>query len=227
MLTHCPSCKKPLQLTDEQIARLEQALAQLAPGKLLTIKCPMCRNAISLDKTEKTPPDQSNPVQQPPPPKLEWLTMGLFQNMDKVEDVPKALLLHQDNGQRKGIGESLESVGYQVVMVNSMADAIESLRFINFSCIVFQANLEGPLEQSSFHAYMRRMPMEQRRYIFYILIGDQFHTLYDLEALAHSTNLTVNSGDLQHLDVVLRKSIPAYEELFGPMLEERGTYGKH
>ena len=73
---------------------------------------------------------------------------------------------------------------------------------------------------------MCNLPMERRRYIFYIIIGDNFHTLYDLEALAYSANLTVNSSDLQHLDIVLRKSIPAYEELFGPFLEELNAYGK-
>jgi hypothetical protein len=68
--------------------------------------------------------------------------------------------------------------------------------------------------------------MDRRRYIFYILIGDTFHTLYNLEALASSANLTVNTVDLPHLDIVLRKSIPAYEELFGPFLEELSAYGK-
>jgi hypothetical protein len=107
-----------------------------------------------------------------------------------------------------------------------VADAMEGIRLVNFFCIVLQAELEGSLERSSFHAYMRNLPMAQRRSIFYILIGDQFHTLYNLEALVHSANLTVNSGDLRHLDVVLRTSTPAYEELFGLMLEERTAYGK-
>ena len=86
--------------------------------------------------------------------------------------------------------------------------------------------MDGTLEQSTFHAYMRSLTMERRRYIFYILIGNDFHTLYNLEALAYSANLTVNSSDLSHLDIVLRKSIPDYEELFGPFLEELNAYGK-
>jgi hypothetical protein len=68
--------------------------------------------------------------------------------------------------------------------------------------------------------------MERRRYIFYILLGDRFHTLYDLEAMANSANLTVSTADLKHLDIVLRKAIPSYEELFGPLFEELGAYGK-
>ncbi len=226
MLTHCPFCQKSLELTNEQNSRLEQALSQLLPGKILTMKCPLCRSAITLDKTGFPPQNPANQVLPPPPPSLDWLKSGLYQGEDKVEDVPMALVLHHPDEQRKHIGEALETVGYQVFMADTIVDAMERMRFVNFSCVALQANLEGTIEQSTFHIYMRNLPMERRRYIFYILIGDNFHTLYDLEALACSANLTVNSSDLRHLDIVLRKSIPAYEELFGPFLEELNAYGK-
>lgn len=226
MLTHCPSCQKSLELTDELNSRLEQALSQLLPGKMLTMKCPLCRSAITLDKTGFPPQNSANQVPPPPPPSLEWLKSGLYQGEEKVEDVPMALVLHQPDEQRKHIGMALEAVGYQVFMADTVVDAMERMRFVNFSCVALQANLEGTLEQSTFHTYMRNLPMERRRYIFYILIGDNFHTLYDLEALAYSANLTVNSPDLRHLDIILRKSIPAYEELFGPFLEELNAYGR-
>ncbi len=226
MLTHCPFCQKSLELTNEQNSRLEQALSQLLPGKILTMKCPLCRSAITLDKTGFPPQSPANQVLPPPPPSLDWLKSGIYQGEDKVEDVPMALVLHQPDEQRKHIGEALETVGYQVFMADTVVDAMERMRFVNFSCVALQANLEETLEQSTFHIYMRNLPMERRRYIFYILIGDNFHTLYDLEALACSANLTVNSSDLRHLDIVLRKSIPAYEELFGPFLEELNAYGK-
>ena len=226
MLTHCPFCQKSLELTNEQNSRLELALSQLLPGKILTMKCPLCRSAITLNKTGFPPQNPANQVTPPPPPNLDWLKSGLYQGEDKVEDVPMALVLHHPDEQRKHIGEALETVGYQVFMADTIVDAMERMRFVNFSCVALQANLEGTIEQSTFHIYMRNLPMERRRYIFYILIGDNFHTLYDLEALACSANLTVNSSDLRHLDIVLRKSIPAYEELFGPFLEELNAYGK-
>jgi hypothetical protein len=226
MLTHCPFCQKSLELTTEQNARLEQALSQLLPGKMLTMKCPLCRNSITLDKTGLSPHPPANQVLPPPPPSLDWLKSGIYQGEEKVEDVPMALVLHQPDEQRKNIGEALEAVGYQVFMADTVGNAMERMRFVNFSCVALQANLEGSLEQATFHTHMRNLPMDRRRYIFYILIGDNFHTLYDLEALTYSANLTVNSSDLRHLNIVLRKSIPAYEELFGPFLEELNAYGK-
>jgi hypothetical protein len=226
MLTQCPFCQQPLRFSDEQSSRLEQALVQLAPGKLLNLKCPLCRETIGLDKSGLPPQAPVPRVVPPPPPTLDWLHTGLYQGEEKVEDVPMALVLHQSGEQRQRVGEALEAVGYQVFMSETTADALERMRFVNFSCIVFHVDMEGGVGHSTFHAHMRRLSMDRRRYIFYILIGSAFRTLYDLEALACSANLTVNTGDLRHLDVILRKAIPSYEELFGGFLEELEAHGK-
>ncbi|ADW16234.1 hypothetical protein Despr_0040 [Desulfobulbus propionicus DSM 2032] len=226
MLTQCPNCQQSLHFTDEQISRLEQALSQLVSGKLLTMKCPLCREAIALDKSGMPPQAPGKRVQPPQPPNLDWLQTGLFQGEEKVEDVPMALVLHPPGEQRTRIGEALEAVGYQVFPADTVTDALERMRFANFSCVVFDPKMEGGLHQASFHTFMRHLSMDRRRYIFYILIGATLHTLYNLEALAYSANLTVNTADLPHLDIILRKAIPAYEELFGPFLEELNAYGK-
>ena len=226
MLTHCPFCQQPLRFSDEQMSRLQQALAQLGPGKALNLKCPHCRETIALDKTGLPPQKAKACIVPPPPPPLDWLHTGVYQGEEKVEDVPMALVLAQPDGQRQQIGEALEAVGYQVFMAESANDALERMRFVNFSCIVFHVDMEGGVDRSAFHAHMRSLPMERRRYIFYILLSESLHTLYDLEALARSANLTVNSRDLGHLDVILRKAIPAYEELFGAFLEELEAYGR-
>jgi len=226
MLTHCPFCQQPLPFNDEQISRLEQALGQLAPGKLLNLKCPLCRETIGLDKSGLPPHTPLPEVTPPPPPPLDWLQTGLYRGEEKVEDVPMALVLHRADEQRRQIGEALESVGYQVFMAESTVNALERMRFVNFSCVVFHADMEGGVANSAFHAHMCALPMERRRYIFYILLGNSLHTLYDLEALARSANLTVNTRDLGHLDIILRKAIPAYEELFGAFLEELEASGR-
>jgi hypothetical protein len=67
---------------------------------------------------------------------------------------------------------------------------------------------------------MCAMNMARRRYIFYVLIGPEFKTFYNIQALAESANLVVNEKDTPYFGVILRKSIPDYEELFGPYMEE-------
>jgi len=68
--------------------------------------------------------------------------------------------------------------------------------------------------------------MRQRRYIFYILVGPEFHSLYGLEALSNSANLVVNERDVEHFKNIYKRAKAEYEELFGPLigaLQEAGT----
>ena len=225
MITNCPQCRQTLRFSEAQRAQILQAQEKLVSGKTLTIKCPLCQAAIKMDASVQGPVSDGA-LQPPEPPDLDWLETGRFEGEEKVEDVPMALVLFAASPQRDSVVESMKSVGYQVVVVDTAEDAIERMQFVRFSCVALHSELGGGISDSVFHEYMRKMPMERRRYIFYILIGPQLYTLYDLEALSFSANLVVGEKDLKYFDVILRKTIPAYEELFGPMLEELSNYGK-
>ena len=163
----------------------------------------------------------------PPPPPLDWLSGGEVTDTGKVEDVPMALVLYPAGANRDSIAETLKALGYQLVCTDNQKEAQERMRFVRFACIVYQADMHGSLDASSFHASMCAMSMEHRRHIFYILTSDNLRTLYDLEALAVSANLTVHSKDRPKLHIVLRKAFQAHEELFGPLLEELGIHSKN
>jgi hypothetical protein len=125
------------------------------------------------------------------------------------------------------VRDAIEAVGYQVVRAANVQEAQERMRFVNYACIVLHSHFEGPsLETSVFHKYIREMTMSRRRYLFYILIGPEFNTLFNLQALAFSANLVVNEKDLLHLGIALRKAIPVYEELFGAYMEELTSAGR-
>ena len=64
----------------------------------------------------------------------------------------------------------------------------------------------------------------RRRLIYYVLIGAELRTCYDMEALALSANAVVNERDLPYLEVILKRGFLDYEKLFGPMLEVLGEY---
>ncbi|NOX80102.1 MAG: hypothetical protein GXP57_03265 [Deltaproteobacteria bacterium] len=227
MITSCPHCRKKLKLDKAQQARLQQTLNELAPGKRLTIKCPNCKQPIRVAANGTSEANGATAVQPPAPPDIEWLRKERFPDEEKIEDVPMALLLYPENSGRDAVREAVEQVGYQVFVAKTVKEARDRMRFVNFACVTLHSRFEGEsLEDSSFHAYMRDMAMQRRRYIFYILIGPEFHTLYNLQALASSANLVVNERDVKHLDVVLRKAIPSFEELFSPLLEKMGVFGK-
>ncbi|MCK5340823.1 MAG: hypothetical protein KAJ60_07090, partial [Desulfobulbaceae bacterium] len=120
-----------------------------------------------------------------------------------------------------------EGIGYQSIYAESAEDAIEKMRFVNYAAVVYHTILEeGGLEKSTFHSYVSGLAMSKRRYMYYVLVGPEFHTLYDLEALAYSANLVVNDTELGHMDLILRKGMRENEELFGPFLSALKEYGR-
>jgi len=100
------------------------------------------------------------------------------------------------------------------------------MQFVNYASVVLHSQFEKSGLEGTFHSYMRTMNMAKRRYIFYVLIGSEFNTMYNLQALACSANLVVNDKDIQRFSLLLRKTIPEYETLFGPLMEELRLAGR-
>ena len=252
MISQCPHCQEDLDFSESQRAKIEKARARLQPGKGLKLGCPHCKKPIELEagtakkgdaaggvledilyapdeKKMKAPLPQ--PVQPPPnapqPPDLSWLARGdLEEGEEWVEDVPTALLLVPAASGREHAAAAFKGSGYQIVEAASVADALERLRFVKFSAVVFHTAYEKQGLAGSFHRHMQAMGMGKRRDIYYVLIGPAFKTFYDLEALAHSANLVVNDRELKHLPILLRKGLHDYEELFNPLIMTMREHGQ-
>ena len=237
MIINCPSCGKQLKLPK----KIVENVTEMPPGKTLSIKCPQCSGAISLHAGMLSPlpaagkagqgrPGEAKPsgfVTPPPPPDISWLQEGRYEGKETIEDVPMALILMQEGPAREKVIGSLEGIGYRAELVDSTTDAIEKIQFVDYACIVHHSQYESNgINTSAFHGQMCAMNMSKRRFIFYILIGKEFRTLYNLQALVYSANLVVNDQEVPKFDIILRKAIPEYEELFGPIMEELRHYGR-
>ncbi len=236
MTITCPHCTKKLKLND----KIKSSVQNLPPGESLRLKCPQCKNTIYVDENslpdavERQPPDQNTQqsgvrqnaqIQPPTPPDLTWLKEGVFEEEEVVEDIPQTLILIPPGKERDKVAEAVESIGYQPTFAESAEDGMEKMQFVNYAGVIYHSQFEGRgLDHSSFHRFMCTMGMQKRRFIFYILIGPEFYTLYDLEALAHSANLVVNDKEVPQLFTILRKTIPQYEELFGTLMAEINAY---
>jgi hypothetical protein len=228
MITTCPSCKKKLKLSP----KIGEIVKALSPGRSYRINCPQCAGAILLEASMLNPEVSSGKpslpplspgkhIAPPPPPDLSGLSNSQLEGKAMVEDIPKALILMEDSPSRSRVIESIEALGYQAIFVQSAEEAMEKMQFVNYASVILHSRFEGAaLEDGVFHKFMRDMRMNKRRYIFYILIGTEFSTLYDLQALANSANLVVNDQELPQLSLILRTAIPQYESMFAAIMSE-------
>ncbi len=222
----CPHCKTPIEL---------DATGMPVGGEVM-------ESLLSSTQEEKAPPGSEEllekakkpeikPVNPPPeaprPPDVSWLASGELSEKAVVADIPKVLVLMGDGEMRATVSKAFEARNYLPVFFNSSEEAIEDMRFTDYAAVVFHSRFEGAsLADSQFHDHMRRLSMNKRRYIYYVLIGPEFRTLYDLEALAASANLVVNDDDVRHITTILQKGFRDYDELFGPYLKALKEHGK-
>lgn len=234
MISACPNCGKTLNLTESQQQKIDHAVAALPPGKSLKFNCPHCQKPIEVQREApeavRLPPKQpqsGRALPGPPgPPDRSWLERGDLGSGEVLEDVPHVLILVKDEQIQADIAQFFDDMGYKAVMPRTAEDAIERMRFTNFSAVVLHSGFEGSLASSTVHAHMQGMAMPKRRYIYYVLIGPEFHTLYNLEALSNSVNLVINEADISAFPLVLKKGFRDYDELFGPYLAALEGMGK-
>lgn len=219
----CKACGK----VHKSNSKIEKGLKKLAPGQKVRLKCSQCGKQISLGQEMLSGAIQTGKVRPPEPPDTSWLADGDFEEEAVVSDIPQAMVLVKDEETEEQVVGALTGLGYRAEAVDDVSEAIEKMQFFNYSSIVMHSSFGGTeLEKNKFHELMSTMDMARRRYIFYALVGPEFNTFFNLQALACSANLVVNEKDTPHFGVILRKAIPEYEELFGPFMEELKVQGR-
>lgn len=236
MNVSCPQCGKQLKLSD----KFTESLKNLKADQKARVKCSQCATPFPIDagmlgknsessasRQTAAPKTRGVMVKPPQPPDVSWLKEGIFDEQEVVEEIPLALILVPENSGRSEVVKAVEALGYRAELAESAAAAIEKMEFVNYSGVILHAEFEPEgLGGGLFHKFMCNMSMTKRRYIFFVLIGKELHTLYDLEALAYSANIVVNEQDVSHFSTILRKAIPDYEALFGPLMEELRVLGR-
>lgn len=228
MIKQCPYCDKELNLSEGQQQKVNAALANLKTGTL-KLGCPHCRKPINLradgSLSNGSGEGGHKGPAQPAYPDISWLAGGMYSESTNVEDIPKVLVIMPDGDGRQMVAKVFEDIGYQIDYAESSADGIEKMRFVNFAAVVLHTAINGTLAKSAFHDHMKALPMDKRRYIYYTLVGPDFHTLYDLEALSYSANLVINDNEVPHFDIILRKGLRDYDDLFGPYINAINDHG--
>jgi hypothetical protein len=237
MIDTCPHCEEELNLSEAQLAKVKAALTKLPPGNLLKLGCPHCQTPFEL-QADGTLPGSGKPIKRvasgaplppradrgkitpPPAPDLEWLSSGQEEKKEVTGDTPLFLVLMNKGPGLTTIMDALDDEGFLPVLADSIDDAIDKMQFVNYAGIILHSRFEGDsIDSNKLHAFIMKMSMFRRRNIHYTLIGPEFKTLYDLEALSNNANLVVNDNDVPHFKLILKKSLFDNQKIFGPLAD--------
>jgi hypothetical protein len=238
MINQCPHCQEKLNLTAAQIDKVQAALDKLPEDNTLKLNCPLCKKPMELTRagelaptfrgtfSSAKPKERKVELRPPNPPKLDYLTGVKLDSKEEIKDVQEVLVLIEDGPTRESMVKAFGDLYYRPVLPKSARDAIERMRFANFAAIVLHSRYEGnSLGDSVFHQHMKMLPMSRRRSIFYTLIGPEFHTFYNIEALTNSANLVIKENEVKNIKILLERAILEYEQFFSPFVEALNDLG--
>ena len=219
----CPHCKSPIELKREAVPEKKDAfdlfpdLINTDSDEEETFQEPLPAD----DETSKQQSESARTVPPPPkPPDISWLKTGALGEKVQSPDDGAVLILMPDGEGKTAIADAFKRLDYQIQYADSLAETMEKMISATFAGVVLHAGFEGvPLAESRVHNYMKWLSMPRRRNIYYVLVGPDLQTLYDLEALTLSANLVINEKDMGDIHKILRKGIHDYENLFHPFLE--------
>lgn len=195
----CKNCNAKFKIADDK----------LPTGRTVSLKCPKCASKIEVGAPASTPettvgewPSDSNDASRR---SLDFLGEG----------VETALICEQDAGVREKIRSALERMEYHVIEAESARDAMKYIRLRVFDLVVLDESFGGGNRESN-HVlqYMAQLPMNPRRNIFVVLLGNNFNTSDNMMALSNSVNLVVNPKNTDEFDKVLKRSQNEHKELY-------------
>ena len=220
----CPHCKKPIELKNEPEAGKDafdlfpDLVAKDSAGEETS------QEPLSPQVEQEAPvqePGKEGMVPPPPkPPDISWLKTGALGERVQSPDDATILIIMPDGESKEAVADAFKRLDYRIEYANSLAETMEKMISATFAGVVLHTGFEGcPLEESRIHHHIKWLPMPKRRTLYYVLIGPELQTLYDLEALVLSANLVINEKDLGDINKILRRGLHDYENLFHPFLE--------
>jgi hypothetical protein len=219
----CPHCQQTVEMRKEEAAGSQDAFdvfPDLMGGSSGPQETPEDVVLPAEPNKQETTLSAGEAPLPPNPPDISWLETGELGEKAQSVDAAAVLILMPDGDSKSLIAKAFQKLDYRVEYANTLAETMEKMLATRYPAIVLHTAFEGvALDESRVHNHMKWLPMSKRRYIYYVLIGPELETLYDLEALSLSANLVINEKDLDHLHRILRKGFHDHEKLFEPFLE--------
>lgn len=219
----CTQCHMKIGIEDSKV-----------PNTPFSIKCPRCRETITVQppqKEEPTLPSRSRPQipgggeGAPAGSDAMALLSELFSKMSPraAADLPGAwarrniLLCHNDEAVRTKVRETLDESRYDLHVADTAVDAMAQLRETKDDIIVLDPQFDqGRQGGVGMLQHVNGLTPNNRRRMYLVLVSPQLKTLDTYLAFINGVNLTVNTEDIGQLDLILERSIRDFNEAYHP-----------
>jgi hypothetical protein len=132
-----------------------------------------------------------------------------MEEFDFIGPNDRPALLAINSVEPLGIAKNaLVELGYKVHIVDTHPQFETRYNQVNYQVVIVEEQFSGTtLENNSSLKMLQDLPMSQRRYATFLLIGPSFESLNTLQAFAQSVHCVLNFNELPMLSEVVQKTI--------------------
>jgi predicted Zn finger-like uncharacterized protein len=215
----CPSCSTRIQINDGKV-----------PDRPFKVKCPKCQSVITLPgkgADVAAPPEAAAgpapaPAGAPPPTEpLPLPSPADLARRERAASSPNDALVALAGSAAGPLQQALVALGFNVDLVDDVEEGARLLEQGIYEVAVTARTPPQPGKPESLAQRMLRLPIDTRRRIFVVLVGDEFRTGDGTQAWAVQADLVVNPADASRCEHLVRATLAERQRLYQPFLDAR------
>ncbi|MCP4745205.1 MAG: hypothetical protein GY874_03540 [Desulfobacteraceae bacterium] len=198
----CQSCQGKLKLQDDKIPA----------GKSVTVKCPNCKNKLSISRPEEEEEEKEQSSFDDLFDVEDDNSEGYDteeQPFDFIEEEGRsALICESEPIIRSKIKPTLDILEYHITEAANNREALKKMRYHNYDLIIVNEKFGSKdIDANPVFIYLERMEMAIRRDIFVVLVTSRYRTMDSLRAFQKSVNMIVNIRNIDDFDKILQRAM--------------------
>lgn len=216
----CDSCNTKLSVADDKLPQ----------GKAASIRCPKCKNKISIDLRNRPANGQAADAAVPNAFNFDEGSDDYDASerpFDFLEEEGKtALVCENDPEIIKQINIVLGIMDYSVATADTVRDALKKMKYHTYDLMLINESFDGSdPDANGLLVYVERLSMDVRRNIFVGLLTRRFTTMDSMAAFLKSVNITINVKDIASFDRILSRGINEYELFYAAFKDSAKKLG--
>jgi len=207
----CSQCSTRIQVDDTKV-----------PDRPFKVRCPKCQAVMTLPgrEADSPPAPEAEPpasaLEVPPPPSPAALA-----RRERAQAGANDALIALSGPAAAGLRQALESLQFHVDSVDDIEEGAHLLEQGVYEVAVTARTPPEPGKPETLAQRMLRLPLDARRRVFVILVGQEFRTADGTQAWAAQADLVVNPADAGRCEHLIRSTMAERKRLYQPLVDAR------
>jgi predicted Zn finger-like uncharacterized protein len=208
----CPQCSTRIQIEDAKV-----------PDRPFKVRCPKCQHVMTLAGRGEAPAEAAEPAAPPPPPEAPppLLSQAALERAERAAAGERDAIVALVGPAAEPLQKALEHLGFHVDVVEDIEEGARLLEQGVYEVAVTSRSVAEPGRPETLAQRMLRMPLDTRRRVFVVLVGEEFRSGDGTQAWAVQADLVLHPSDIGRAEHLVRATMTERKRLYQPLDDAR------